>query len=449
VEKFMTDDEKYLEAIDEVSKEKENGDITVTDNRIKRKRKKKKLKTKTLIPGLIHLVDVHGKMFYLVLNGVTDNWKVLEYYEEEDDNFIYQPKQDLPIKYLDTGIVQTVRSKEYDLLLEDLISFIKKYLEMPHEQDYLILALWVFHTYLIEKFNVTPYLYFYGIKETGKTRAGEIITELAFMCEHLTSPTESTLFRTASYFKTAIVIDEICLWGEEGNTTVATLIKSRYKRGLSVPRTNLNKAGEDALEYFDIFGPLVICTTEEIPEIIESRCLTFLMQKNISPDVEIEIDAKEAAKLRNKLTAFRADFYNKEMPEVETRARRRLREITMPLYKILALIDSERRVEFDDYVEYEEFKKQIEDQSSFEAQLISGILKWYQTGVGNVLFTEEITGSMNVGRREKDYYSERKVSMTLRKLGFEKIRKENKRGYDIKKDLLKKLCIQFGFSEEI
>jgi len=59
-------------------------------------------------------------------------------------------------------------------LFTEVDAFIRSFLEMPDEKDYLILVLWVFHSYLIEKFDTSPMLYFYGVKETGKTRAGEV-----------------------------------------------------------------------------------------------------------------------------------------------------------------------------------------------------------------------------------------------------------------------------------
>ncbi|GAJ20266.1 unnamed protein product, partial [marine sediment metagenome] len=129
------------------------------------------------------------------------------------NDVIYKPKQDLPVKIPDESILKESTEIDYNKLLEEVVGFIKAYLEMPSESYYLILALWVFHTYLVEKFNTTPILYFYGVKETGKTRAGEVLGELAFRCERLTSPTEATLFRSASYFKTSLIIDEIKLWG--------------------------------------------------------------------------------------------------------------------------------------------------------------------------------------------------------------------------------------------
>jgi len=409
---------------------------------------KREVTTWTRIPNLIHLVDLPGKVLYLILNPVTNHLLVREFWEDLNDNGkiikIYQPKQDLPIKMVDKEIIHTPRSKDYKQLLEDIISFIKKYLEMPHEVDYLIIALWIFHTYAIEKFDVTPYLYFYGTRETGKSTACSTLYELAFFCMWLTSPTESTIFRSATFFEPAIIVDEVALWGEESQNAVTTLIKSRYKRGLTVPRCNLNKPGEDSIESYNVFGPLVLATTEEIPEIIESRCFTFLMQKNVNPGVEKRIDKKEAAELRNRLTCFRADIFNEPLPTVDTKARRRLREITEPLYQMLALIDGNRIKEFDDFVNLEELRKQTDDRSSFEAQLVYKIAGWYSLNNTNFLSSEKITNAMNEGKREHDYYSTTKVSMAVRKIGFERAQKKSKRGYTIEPKLLRKLAKQYG-----
>ncbi|GAI58125.1 unnamed protein product, partial [marine sediment metagenome] len=236
--------------------------------------------------------------------------------------------------------------QDYQELLDEVEQFIKTYVELPSEGDYLYLALWVFHTYLIEKFGVTPLLYFYGVQVTGKTRAGEVLSKIGFKVERLTAPTEATLFRSASYFKNALVIDEIKLWGRDANENVANLIKSRYKRGLKVSRINLENKGEEQVEYFDVFAPMVICTTEPLNEIIESRCLRFIMRANVNPDVEKSFNETWGQDLRNKLTMFRACYLKPEFEEIKRVARRRLNEILTPLYQVLMLIAPGREDEF-------------------------------------------------------------------------------------------------------
>lgn len=402
---------------------------------------KAKEETKTLIPGLIHLVKDNERVHYLLKNenGLYIQQKYIK------DEITYTPKQNLPIKIPTKDILNEPTDVKWDKLLEEVVSFIKNYLELPNDTDYLLLALWIFHTYLIEKFNETPILYFYGVKETGKTRAGEVLQELGFRCERLTSPTEATLFRSASYFKTSLIIDEIKLWGLDGNPEVARLIKSRYKRGLMVSRCNLDNRGEDQIEYFDVFSPLVICTTESIPDTIESRCIIFLMQKNARAEVERLIDQDLAKKLRNKLTIFRSNYLEKDLPETDQIARRRLNEIMSPLYQVLMLVDPERKEAFKMIVEGIETAKEEEEGLSLEAEFVKEIIKYKQETGEGVFLTTEITDRMNEERTEKEKISNMLTSSRIKRLGFQKIRLKNSRmGFRINSGLLKKLSLQFG-----
>ena len=396
---------------------------------------------RTLIPNLIHLVREEGIVKYLLKK--EDKLHIKEKFIS--DGVAYRPKQDLPIKIPGPDILEESMGIDHNALLDEVIRLIKSYLEMPLECNYLVLALWIFHTYLIEKFNATPILYFYGVKETGKSRAGEILGELAFRCERLTSPTEATLFRGADYFRTSLVIDEIKLWGPKGNQDVARLIKSRYKRGLKVPRVNLNKKGEDQIEYFDVFAPLVICTTESVPDTIESRCITFLMQKNVAVAVEKLIDEEWANKLRNRLTIFRARYLDEDLPKSEQVARRRLNEIVMPLYQILMLTAPEREGEFKETVRQMEKAKEEEEGLSLEAEIVEQIAN-YQKENGDVPFlTNEIVERLNETRHEKERLSSMLVSTRIRRLGFEKTRLANgKRGFRASSELLARLALQFG-----
>ena len=409
----------------------------------KEKKEDKKVRTRTLIPGLIHLIKEGEKVGYLLQNSGN-------FYTEEsftgEDGVTYKPKSDLPIHYCGADILEESREVNYSLLLDKIIKFIKSYLELPkgRESNYLILGLWVFHTYIIEKIGATPLIYFYGVYETGKSRAGEVLKELGFRCETITSPTEAVLFRGADFFKSALIVDQVKIWGSEGNKDIATLIKARYKRGLMVPRINLNKSGEDQIEYFDTFGPMVICTDETMPQDIESRCITFQMQKNANPKVEGEIDKELARQLRNQLTVFRANLADKELKKLEPVSRRRLNEILYPLYQILTEIAPERRDEFKLIIKEIEQKKEGEEGLSFEADIVNEIVKYYnETGEGTFL-TSELVNRLNEDKREKEQFSDRLISLRTKRLGFEKIRLEGGRmGFKIDLNLLEKIIPQF------
>jgi len=390
-------------------------------------------RTKSIVPDLIHLVGDQGKTKYLFCK--KGQWLIEEYFIKDGKR--YSPKQNLPTKVLDANIIN--RSLELDIarLATEIDAFIKSYLEMPFDSDYLILAMWIFHTYLIENFNTTPILYFYGVKETGKSRAGEVLSELAFRAQRLTSLTEATLFRSVELFKPTLIIDEIKLLGKGGNQGLADLIKATYKRGLKVSRVNLNKNGEDQIEYYDTFTPLVICTTESIPDIIESRCILFTMQKNSNPQIEKMIDKKWANDLRERLTIFRANYITRELPEAQYIARGRLNEIMFPLYQSLLLVGPERKNEFIDIVKRIQKSKENEEGMSLEAEIVKAIDDEYRETQNKQFLTQSISERLNEIRSENEKISDRAVSNRIKRLGFGKTRFKNGRmGFCINEERL-------------
>ncbi len=397
-------------------------------------------RTKSIVPNLIHLVGEDGRTKYLFCK--SGQWLIEEYFIKDDKR--YTPKQNLPIKTLNPNIIKRSLNLDIARLATEIDAFIKSYLEMPFDSDYLILAMWVFHTYLIEKFNTTPILYFYGVKETGKSRAGEVLSELAFRAQRLTSLTEATLFRSVEMFKPTLIIDEIKLLGKGGNQGLADLIKTTYKRGLKVSRINLNKSGEDQIEYYDTFTPLVICTTETIPDIIESRCILFTMQKNSNPQIEKMIDKKWANDLRERLTIFRANYITKELPEAQYIARGRLNEIMFPLYQSLLLVGPERKNEFIDIVKRIQKSKENEDGMSLEAEIVKAIDDEYQENQNKQFLTQVISKRLNEIRSENEQISDRAVNSRIKRLGFDKIRFKNGRmGFRINEERLRSLKTKY------
>jgi len=393
-------------------------------------------RTKSIVPDLIHLVGEDGKTKYLFCK--KGQWLIEEYFIKDGKR--YSPKQNLPIRILDANIINRSLKIDITRLATEINAFIKSYLEMPLDSDYMILTMWVFHTYLIEKFNTTPILYFYGVKETGKSRAGEVLSELAFRAQRLTSLTEATLFRSVELFKPALIIDEIKLLGKGGNQGLADLIKTTYKRGLKVSRINLNKYGEDQIEYYDTFTPLVICTTESIPDIIESRCILFIMQKNSNPQIERKIDMKWANDLRERLTVFRANYMLRELPEAQHIARGRLNEIMFPLYQALLMTEPERKSEFIDIVKQIQKNKNNEEGMGLEAEIVKAIDDECRESQCRQFLTQAISKRLNEFRSENEAISDRAVNHRIRRLGFSKVRfRKGRMGFCIDGERLRSL----------
>ena len=380
---------------------------------------KPKVVTKTVIPGIVGLIKEDNRVKYLTLDqGILTTQSYLTL-----DGVTYEPKQDLPFFYPTPDVFYYFQEdKDEAKLLADVEKFIRQYLELPDESGYLILALWILHTYLIDKFNCTPIIYFYGILETGKTRAGEVLFQLAYKGEFETSPTEAVLFRSSEYFKPSLILDELKIWGIEGDKEVARLLKSRYKRGLKVARCDLKHSkGEDEIKFFDAFGPTVICTDQKMPPELESRSLLFIMQKNISSEVEDDIDQTKAQELRDRLTAFRARNLHKDLPNPVKMARRRLQEITKPLQQILISIDPDREEDLKEYVKATKEMREIEESLTLQGEIINAIIETYQADMftGGKFLVSDITDFINKDRKEKEQTNSMIIGRRIKQLGYE------------------------------
>lgn len=399
---------------------------------------------KTCMPGTVGLIREDNRVKYLTLDeGIltTQNYVTL-------NGVTYEPKQDLPFFYPTPEVFYYfMKDKDEAKLLADVEKFIRQYLELPDESGYLVLALWVLHTYLIEKFSRTPIIYFYGMLETGKTQAGEVIFNVAYKGEFETSPTEAVVFRSSEYFKPSLILDELKIWGPEGDKEVARLLKSRYKRGLKVARCDLKHSkGEDEIKFFDAFGPTVICTDQKMPPEIESRCLLFVMEKNISPEVEDEIDQTKAQELRDRLTAFRARNLNKDLPDPAKMARRRLQEITKPLQQILVFVDPKREEELKKYVKAAKEMREVEESLTLQGEIVNAIIQIYQDNVvsSGRFLVGDVADFINKDRKQKEEINNRTIGRMVKQLGYQSARTKAGRAYLFDQEKTLKLAKRFG-----
>lgn len=418
---------------------------------VQRNESEGKVGVKTLVPGGIHLIKGKNSIEYLLLSPEGHLEKKAEVLI---DGVKYRPKQDLPILYPSEKVFDYFKKEEdRSGLLRGIELFIDSHVELPNSLHPFMLALWVVHTYLIDFASCTPILYFYGVKETGKSRAGEVLSKIAFRAERLTSPTEATLFRSAHFFKTTLIIDELKLWGQDGSPEVARLIKSRYKRGLKVSRVNLErKIDEEQIEYYDVFAPLVICTTETMPDPIEDRSLIFNMQRNVRQEVENDIDEENAQMLRNRLTALRAKLYMQELPIPEAKiGRRRLKEIIYPLQQVLMAFDPAREEELKEFASEVETMREEEASLSFDAEMIQAVIDLYNRGdiEGERFAVKKVADLVNEKRSDKDAIKTISIGWSLKRLGFKNCRTQTgERGYLFNKDLMAKKCGEFKLDDD-
>jgi len=409
--------------------------------------KQKEPLLKTFLPGQIHLINDDGQIKYLFKNE-DDKLAVEETWTNEGGQ-VYKPRQDIKIGYASTAVLTLDRDIIWANLLKDIEKYIKKHLELPSKIYYLIFGLWVMHTYLIEETNITPYLYFTGLKGTGKSRAGQIAQKLAYKCLLETMPTAPVLFRTSEVWHNALVIDEAKFWGSDTDRDVARIVMSRYKRGLTVIRINMDKRGEKNIEIFDVFGPLIICTESNLPEPLEDRSIKFQMKRNESHEVEGDWDLTTEQALRDLLTLFRARFISKGLPQHETLAWWRLGEILSPLYKILLLVDKSRTEEFKSFVKTMETSRIGDEATSENATIVSIFIDFYNEGKDYVL-TQDVAKRYNQDTENPNFQiSDRSMGWRIKPFNFGKKSLNSRAGWIINRRTLTELAERFSVETKI
>ncbi|MBA7525399.1 hypothetical protein ES705_17550 [subsurface metagenome] len=416
--------------------------------RVKGKEEKKKILTKGCPEDLINLIKINNEVHYLF----DKDGKLYSTETIDIDGRTYKAKQDLLLNYITESIFDVDHNKvDFEELLKDVERFIRRHVEMPNEHDYFLLALWVFHTYIIDLEQVTPFLFFQGEYSTGKSQAGDVLRHIAYKAELQTDLTPATMFRGAQYYKTTLVVDELTLVGRNANPDIISLIKCRYERMSAVPRVDSeDKDRENQIKYYNVFGPLAMGSELGLPPAIKSRSIYFLMKQNIREAVETmvredEKSLKTAEELRNKLTILRATLLNKwkqkGLKVLRHFARRRLGQILKPLYRVVMEVAPEREEEFLKIVKFLAIKAKKVKQMSLEAEIVKILLDYVKDGK-DFIGSLELCSFLNTDRSDSVQISTMKLHYVMESLGFEGAR-IGKKGYLINKELLKNLKEQY------
>ncbi len=373
--------------------------------------------------------------------------------------------------------------KEDLLIFDDVCAFIIKYLELPSEVPYEILAAWIFLTWLPrDMLDFYPYIHFVGAKESGKTKALDVLVSLSRRAYKAIAPTEAVLAREIERKEISVFIDEL-EEKEIEKRMLRDMLNAGYKNNSYYPRCTMQ--GEGPVEYFNVSGLKAFTSRVVYSEILESRCITIPMARCIN-NKPVVIDYKEVEEIRNRLykwSLFMQSIMTSKVNEEplhsqmkrmkqdnniiynnnNTALRFRLYELYLSYQKIMSFIrlirlhsDSKNET----HVTYKElyesimndiqedepiFKyflsisqdKALEDESSLEAELLSTVINIYnELGSETMLTASDIANRFNEGKGEKHQTNSRYIGKLLRAMGFKYKRAGTTRGYIINPDKL-------------
>jgi len=379
-----------------------------------------------LFDGLVDLVDQDGNPAFLVKDGR----KLSVTTQIEIEGVTYQPPPKVQIPWLlprADGVLGSNEAQATDhcrrmdeALYDDLVTYHKGISELPAEEYYDLVAAWVLHTYLLEAFQYSPILCLFAVPERGKTRTGKGIIYVAYRGIHAESLRDAYIIRMAKNCHASIFFDVRNIWKKAVKTGTEDILLHRFEKGASVPRVLFPDRGphKDTV-FFEIFGPTVIGTNEEVHRILETRAVPFYMPE-ARREYENDVTRELSLPLKERLVALRARHLGHVFPDIHKPAPGRLGQILKPLLQVIQLVNPKREEAFLALVRRLQEERLLEKADSFEAVILTVMESLREDVEKGILPVKTITDAFNMGRPERSQVTYQRVGKLLKPMGFTK-----------------------------
>jgi hypothetical protein len=169
-------------------------------------------------------------------------------------------------------------------LVDEIAAFIERFVFLSKPSLYRLAALWIIHTYFMDEFEYTGYIFAYSPEPaSGKTRFLNILDLLVHNSSGiLSSPTEAILFRTARGHTQ--LLDEADTW--MNTPQLKGVLNSGFQRGGKVARMDKQSDGGYKAGDHQVFAPRAIAGIGPniLPPATRTRTFQFKMLRNTADE---------------------------------------------------------------------------------------------------------------------------------------------------------------------
>ncbi len=236
-------------------------------------------------------------------------------------------------------------------LSNEVILFLSRFVSFSNDHQIAAVALWIFHTYVMDAAESTPYLQLHSAeKRSGKTRLLEVLELLVNQPWRLASPTGPVLFRRIAKGDTTLLLDEYdCIFNDKTGSyeDIRAILNSGHRRGSSVFRCAGEGTKMDVKEY-PVFCAKALSGIGQPPDTVADRSIPIELKrqgtgKKVERFIRRRVEPK-AAPIRVKLKEWadksRDDLMNAE-PKLPEALNDRAADGWEPLFAIADLIGGE------------------------------------------------------------------------------------------------------------
>ena len=396
--------------------------------------------------GLVEIVlGDNGDVCFLVKEGGN---LVLKDRHELSDRILIPPTPEAIIWQVPRAIevLKYVTGDSDARLFQDLADYHRSISELPDDNHYNFLAAWDMHTYLMEKFEYYPIIWFYATPARGKSRTAKGITYVSWRGVILTTVKEAHIIRLATHHRATLFFDIMDLWKKVERGNVDDIMLHRFERGGKVPRVlDPDKGPFKDTTWFDIYGPTIIATNKTINEILETRSIQIVMPET-TRIFENDVKELDALPFRERLVAFRARWIDRQLPTVTKPVAGRLGDILKPIRQIVNLV-GQGESWFQEFAQQVEESKKRDGLDSDDAKILNAIVQSMGQIEKGHLLHRFILDEINSDRPERYHMSPQRLGRITKRLGFEKYNSGESRGIYIDADLLNRLCQRYGIRQ--
>jgi hypothetical protein len=172
-------------------------------------------------------------------------------------------------------------------ILDDVAAQLRRYVLLPTDHDYVIVTLFVAHTYVVNAGTTTPRLSVLSPeKRCGKSRLLEVLNLLCYRSRFAASLSAAALYRMVgkSQDPVTLLIDEAdSVFGIKPTESAEALrgaLNAGWRKGAAVYRIDMRAGGR--LEEWAVFAPAVIAGIGRLPDTITDRGPVIQMRRRKS-----------------------------------------------------------------------------------------------------------------------------------------------------------------------
>ncbi|MEW6351597.1 MAG: CHC2 zinc finger domain-containing protein [Thermodesulfobacteriota bacterium] len=426
-------------------------------------RKQSQPSYRAIFDGLVDVVEHEGTTAFLIRNG--DGPEILSQAELDDGTVLPPPAEQLPKPLARSEAVLELHALESQLspqeadaaLYDDLRTYFAQASELPREPYYDLMVVWTLHTYLLNAFEYSPILCFFGVPERGKSRTGKALTYLAYRGLHVECLRDAYLCRFAHHVGGSVFFDLKSAWTKAEKAGSEDLLLGRFERGMTIPRVLYPDRGPflDTV-WYSIFGPTIIATNEPVHHILGSRCLPINMRES-NRDFPNDVTMETARPLKERLVSFRLRHLTTELSQADKPARGRLGDIARPLVQVVRLVRPDREPVLLDLITSIGKERTQERAETHEGRLLSTILELAEgkNEDGNPylshgrLCVSDIADHLNEDTPERFRVSPRRIGTLLKSLGLRTGRtRQNRAALEWDAETVRRAAITHGVIEE-